>query len=55
VSPGLLQDRVTLALPTGTPAPALLRVKKAEPVRERTPWLPLPRGVREPVAHGVTR
>ncbi|MEU0083396.1 hypothetical protein [Streptomyces sp. NPDC006274] len=55
VSPGLLQDRVTLALPAGTPAPALLRVKKAEPVRERTPRLPLPRGVREPVAHGVAR
>jgi hypothetical protein len=55
VSPGLLQDRVTLALPAGTPAPALLRAKKAEPVRERTPRLPLPRGVREPVAHGVAR
>jgi hypothetical protein len=55
VSPGLLQDRVSLALPAGTPAPALVRVDKAEPVRERTPRLPLPRGVREPVAHGVAR
>ncbi|MFJ8076571.1 hypothetical protein ACIQ7Q_22135 [Streptomyces sp. NPDC096176] len=55
VSPGLLQDRVTLTLPAMAAAtPAVAAASVTEPVPAPAPRLPLPPGVRERVAYGIT-
>ncbi|MCX4820824.1 hypothetical protein OG883_13085 [Streptomyces sp. NBC_01142] len=53
VTPGLLQDRVTLALPAAS-APAAGRTAQAAPLSPVTPRLTVPTGARKRVPYGVT-